>query len=231
MTNSFKALSALLSYPTRELKDAAGDIRNVLRDEGLAPAWALSRLERLLDEIESVDLMELQERYVFLFDRTRSLSLHLFEHVHGESRDRGQAMVDLRALYTEAGLEADAGELPDYLPMFLEYLSTQPPAQARALLAEPLSVIAALKERLVKRKSDYAAVFQALTAIAGDEPSLKELNELRAAPDDDANDLDALDAAWEDKPVTFGPGDAACPKAASMLDRMRADAQPTVRGS
>jgi nitrate reductase delta subunit len=231
MTNSFKAFSALLSYPTQDLKDAAGEIRKVLRREGIVPAWALSRLERLLDEIETVDLMELQERYVFLFDRTRSLSLHLFEHVHGESRDRGQAMVDLRALYAEAGLEAEAGELPDYLPMFLEYLSTQPPAQAKALLGEPLSVIAALKERLVKRKSDYAAVFQALAAIAGDEPSLKELNELRAAPDDDTNDLEALDAAWEDKPVTFGPGDAACPKASSILDRMRADPQPTQRGS
>lgn len=210
MSNSFKALSALLSYPTQELKDAAGDIGDILRGEALAPRWALSQLDRLIRELETLDLYELQERYVFLFDRTRSLSLHLFEHVHGESRDRGQAMVDLRALYEEAGLDADARELPDFLPMFLEYLSMRPTDEARALLAEPLTVIAALKERLARRKSPYAAVLRVLESIAGVDPSPRELDELRKAPDDNPDDLDALDAAWEDRPVIFGPNDAAC---------------------
>ncbi len=210
MTNSFKALSALLSYPSAALKDAAGAIREVLHAEALAPRWALDQLGNLLTEIETLDLYELQERYVFLFDRTRSLSLHLFEHVHGESRDRGQAMVDLRALYEEAGLDPDARELPDFLPMFLEYLSTRPVEEARALLAEPLTVIAALKERLARRKTPYAAVLRVIEAIAGVAPSAKELDALRKAPDDDPSDLEALDALWEDQPVTFGPGDDAC---------------------
>ena len=214
MTNSFKALSALLSYPTDDLKNAAGEIRRTLAQEGLAPAWSLDRLNRLIDEIETLDLYELQERYVFLFDRTRSLSLHLFEHVHGESRDRGQAMVDLRALYEDAGLDPDRRELPDFLPMFLEYLSTRPIDEARPLLAEPIAVIAALRERLSKRKSTYAAALRALEAIAGGEPAARALDELRKAPDDDPNDLAALDAHWEDQPVTFGPnsdlGEAAC---------------------
>lgn len=215
MTNSFKALSALLSYPTEELKGAAGRIREVLYAEALAPRWALEQLKILLTEIETLDLYELQERYVFLFDRTRSLSLHLFEHVHGESRDRGQAMVDLRALYEEAGLDADARELPDFLPMFLEYLSTRPLDEARALLAEPLTVIAALKERLARRKTPYAAALRVLEAIAGVSPLPKELDALRKAPDDDPNNLEALDALWEDQPVTFGPGDAACNSSAA----------------
>lgn len=210
MSNSFKALSALLSYPTQELKDAAGEIGGILRDEALAPGWALSQLDRLILELETLDLYELQERYVFLFDRTRSLSLHLFEHVHGESRDRGQAMVDLRALYEEAGLDPDARELPDFLPMFLEYLSTRPLEEARVLLAEPLTVIAALKERLARRKTPYAAVLRVLEAIAGGAPSPKELDALRKAPDDDPHNLEALDALWEDQPVTFGPSEAAC---------------------
>lgn len=214
MTNSFKALSALLSYPTEELKDAAGAIREVLYAEALAPRWALDQSRILLTEIETLDLYELQERYVFLFDRTRSLSLHLFEHVHGEARDRGQAMVDLRALYEEAGLDPDARELPDFLPMFLEFLSTRPVDEARALLAEPLTVIAALKERLARRKTPYAAVLRIIEAIAGVAPLAKELDALRKAPDDDPSDLEALDALWEDRPVTFGPdsdlGDAAC---------------------
>ena len=214
MTNSFKALSALLSYPTDELKDAAGAIREVLYAEALAPRWALDQSRILLTEIETLDLYELQERYVFLFDRTRSLSLHLFEHVHGEARDRGQAMVDLRALYEQSGLDPDARELPDFLPMFLEYLSTRPVDEARALLAEPLTVIAALKERLARRKTPYAAVLRIIEAIAGVAPLAKELDSLRKAPDDDPSDLEALDALWEDRPVTFGPasdlGDAAC---------------------
>jgi len=221
MANTFKALSALLSYPTAELKEAADEIREQIHAEALAPAWELLRLEPLIDDLNRLDLYELQERYVFLFDRTRSLSLHLFEHVHGESRDRGQAMVDLKTLYARGGLEIDVRELPDYLPLFLEYLSTRPTEEARGLLAEPLTVIAALKERLIKRETPYAAIFRLLEAIAGAAPAPRALDELRAAPDDDPNDLDALDAAWAEQPVTFGPGEAGCPKADQMLDRMR----------
>jgi len=210
MAKTFKALSALLSYPGADLKAGAGEIRATLRGDGLTPGWLLDRLDRLIGEIETRDLIELQERYVFLFDRTRSLSLHLFEHVHGESRDRGQAMVDLRTLYEQADLEVDMRELPDFLPMFLEYLSLIPINEARSLLAEPLAVIAALRERLSRRKSPYAAVLRTLEAIANGEPAAKDLDELRKAPDDDPDDLEALDAAWEDQPVTFGSGDAAC---------------------
>ncbi len=228
MTNKYKALSALLSYPTAELKAAASDIRAVLLDDIPGPIWALHKIDKLIDEIETLDLYELQERYVFLFDRTRSLSLHLFEHVHGESRDRGQAMVDLKTLYAEGGLEIGATELPDFLPLFLEYLSTRPDDQASTLLNEPLSVIVALKERLEKRKTPYAAVFRVLEAIAGHSPSQSELNDLRKAPDDDPNDLEALDAAWEDQPVTFGPSEEACPKVSQMLDRMNDGETPNI---
>lgn len=226
MSNTFKALSALLSYPTQEIKDAAKEIRKVIHDENLAPGWALRQTDRLIDEYEALDLYELQERYVFLFDRTRSLSLHLFEHVHGESRDRGQAMVDLKTLYERGGLEIGSNELPDYLPLFLEFLSTQTTQEAQALLKEPLSVLAALKERLAKRNTAYTAVFRVLEAIAGDAPSQQELNDLREAPDDDPNDLEALDAAWEDEPVTFGPGEGGCSKINQMLDRMSAGEAP-----
>lgn len=223
MSNTFKALSALLSYPTQALKDASGPIRFLLKEEAIAPHWTLDQLDRLIDDLKADDLYELQERYVFLFDRTRSLSLHLFEHVHGESRDRGQAMVDLQALYARSELEIDANELPDYLPLFLEFLSTRPIDEARALLAEPIAVIVALKERLAKRDSPYSAVFRMLEAIAERAPEKAGIEELRKAPDDDPNDFAALDVAWEDQPVTFGPGDAGgCPKADQILDRIRA---------
>lgn len=223
MTNAFKALSLLLSYPTAELKMAADDIRSVICEGVEGPIWALHKLDCLIEDLNSLDLYELQERYVFLFDRTRSLSLYLFEHVHGESRDRGQAMVDLKALYEQAGLEIDARELPDFLPLFLECLSLLPAAEARALLAEPVAVITALKERLTKRKSHYAPIFALLEAMAAAAPSANELAELRSAPDDDPNDFAALDAAWEDEPVIFGPDQAGCPKADEMLRRMNID--------
>ncbi len=220
MTNTYKALSALLSYPSPDLKLAVDDIYKIILDEALAPNWALQNLKPLIDSFNALDIYELQERYVFLFDRTRSLSLHLFEHVHGESRDRGQAMVDLKTLYAEGGLEPDASELPDFLPLFLEYLSTRSAKEASVLLLEPLSVIAALKERLVKRKTPYAALFGILEAMAGREPAKSELDDLRKLPDDDPNDLEALDAAWAEEPVTFGPDEDGCPKIDQMLKRM-----------
>jgi len=228
-TYTYKALSALLSYPTREMKAASEQLRDVLRSEAAIPPSALRSLERLLDDLRDMDLYDLQERYVFLFDRTRSLSLHMFEHVHGESRDRGQAMVDLKTLYEQSGLDVDAKELPDFIPMFLEFLALKDAREARALLIEPLSVLTALKERLQKRKSPYAAVFRALEAIAGSEASIRELEELRKAPDDDPNDFEALDAAWEDQPVTFGPGEAACPMAENIVRRFNDDAAATAK--
>ena len=135
-------------------------MRNVIDEENLLPADIRRQLDALIDEIATGDLYDLQERYVELFDRTRSLSLHLFEHVHGESRDRGQAMIDLKSLYEQNGLFLGAAELPDYLPAFLEFLSTRPLAEARTLLGQPAHILTALAERLHKRHSPYAAVFR-----------------------------------------------------------------------
>src|SRR5262249_57680544 len=133
MSRTFKVLSALLSYPTEELQAAVPELAAALSRESLIPAAIRRRLDVLLNEIATGDLYDLQERYVLLFDRTRSLSLHLFEHVHGESRDRGQAMIDLKALYEKAGLEIDAAELPDFVPLFLNFLSTHPPPDTYSL--------------------------------------------------------------------------------------------------
>jgi nitrate reductase delta subunit len=121
----------LLSYPTEELQSAAPELSANLAEERLLPESVLTKLRGFVDEIATTDLFDLQERYVLLFDRTRSLSLHLFEHIHGESRDRGQAMIDLSQLYERHGLMIEARELPDYLPLFLEFLSTLPLEEAR----------------------------------------------------------------------------------------------------
>lgn len=202
---TFKVISALLSYPTQELQDAADELRSVIRSDNLIPAAVRKQLDALVDDIVTGDLYDLQERYVLLFDRTRSLSLHLFEHVHGESRDRGQAMIDLNALYAKGGLEVDAPELPDFLPLFLEFLSTRPGAEACELLGQTAHILAALAERLRKRRSAYEVALRALVALAAAKPKPDDVSALLEEADPDASDLTALDAAWEDEPVTFGP--------------------------
>lgn len=206
MSRTLKALSALLTYPTAELVQAAGEISEALDKDRRLPASVRDQLHRLLNEMATGDLYDLQERYVLLFDRTRSLSLHLFEHVHGESRDRGQAMIDLKSQYEAAGLYMDVSELPDFLPLFLEYVATRPAVEASESLGQPAHIFAAMAERLRKRRSPYEAVFRALVAIAAAKPTEEEVSALLSLPDPDADDLAALDAAWEDEPVNFGPG-------------------------
>lgn len=220
---TLRALAALLSYPTAELLAASGEIRVALDREALLPAAERRALDRLIGELEAGDLYDLQERYGLLFDRTRSLSLHLFEHVHGESRDRGQAMVDLLKLYEETGYSPVASELPDFLPLFLEYASTREPKAAIELIGQPAHVVAALRERLAKRSSPYEAVMAALLALSRARLDEATLAALRAEPDPEPDDLEALDAAWVDQQVTFGPGTAAasCP-VDRMTSRLRA---------
>jgi nitrate reductase delta subunit len=206
MIKALKALSALLTYPSAELQQAAGEISEAIEAETAIPLNVRDRLHKLLTEIATDDIYDLQERYVLLFDRTRSLSLHLFEHVHGESRDRGQAMIDLKAQYEKAGLFMGAAELPDFLPLFLEFLSTLPAHEASDMLGQPAHILAAMAERLRKRGSSYEAAFRALVALAAAKPKETEVSALLALPDPDASDFAALDAAWEDEQVTFGPG-------------------------
>ncbi|PDT75852.1 nitrate reductase molybdenum cofactor assembly chaperone [Bradyrhizobium sp. C9] len=203
---TFKVLSALLSYPTEALIEAAPEFAAVLDAERLVPAACRGTVDVLIEEIAIGDLYDLQERYGLLFDRSKTLALHLFEHVHGESRDRGQAMVDLKAMYENAGLAIAANELPDYVPLFLEFLATQPFAEARELLGQTAHIFAALAERLGRRESSYKGVFDALVKIAAEAPRRDIVDELLKAPETDPMDLVALDAAWEEEEVRFGPG-------------------------
>ncbi len=219
MARSYKALALLLSYPEDAYRPLYPAAVAVLVEEGMLRG--IDKLRRLADQLGREDVLDLQARYVQLFDRSRHLSLHLYEHVHGESRDRGQAMVELNRLYAARGVFLSAHELPDHLPVFLEFLSLLEPTQAAALLGEAAHVLTALRDRLKKRQSPYAAVFSALLELADTNADPAALEALLAEPEEDPDDLAALDRAWAEEPVTFGPEQpGGCPQAREMLSRM-----------
>lgn len=206
MANALKIISTLLSYPSKELKEAALELKAAVLADGLTGDGEKALLNALIDDIASLDVYEAQERYVELFDRTRTLSLHLFEHVHGESRDRGQAMVDLKQMYQDQGFDLAVSDLPDYLPMFLEFASIQIEQEREELLGQTVHILAALRTRLEKKQSVYANAFKVLEAIIGTQADPKIVEEILSEPTDDPNDLEALDAVWEEEAVTFGGG-------------------------
>ena len=221
MDRSLKALSLVLSYPTAELQEAMPAIADVLAADPRIPPATRAALATLTFGLGRGDLYELQETYVALFDRSRSLSLNLFEHVHGESRERGGAMVSLIETYRAAGFEPATTELPDHLPVLLEFLSTRPFAEAQDTLADAAHILDALTVRLERCGSKYAAAFAALSALAGGTADRDAVAAMLMQPDDDPTDLAALDAVWAETEVTFGPDpNAGCPQVRDMLARM-----------
>jgi nitrate reductase delta subunit len=218
---TFKALSALLAYPDDNLIEMLPEIRAVIREEAKLPAEVVGGIDSLIDAMAGDDLLALQERYVALFDRVRSLSLHLFEHVHGDSRARGQAMIDLGALYSRNGFDLSVRELPDYLPVFLEYLSFLPESEARSLLDDASHIAAAIGDRLAKRNEPYAAVLGAIVRLAEHTPERSDIAQLVSTEGDESPE--ALDKSWEEEPVIFGPSAApaaGCSRVAGILDKI-----------
>lgn len=181
----YRVLSALLTYPDQALLAALPELQaNVTASqrEQLAP---------LFDMLSSADdLIDVQEQYVATFDRRPAHSLHLFEHIHGQSRDRGQAMVDLREEYLRHGLVLDTSELPDYVPLFLEFLGQIPAEKASALLGDAIHVLARIGDKLTQYGSPYAAVFTVLCELTSAVP--------QPLPDPAPEDLD-------ESMITFGP--------------------------
>jgi nitrate reductase delta subunit len=192
MQLTLRTLAALLRYPDGELRAHVGELRDALREERALVASRLIELDRLLDRLAAADPFQLEADYVDTFDRSRRTALHLFEHVHGDSRDRGPAMVDLAQTYERAGLLLAPGELPDHLAVVLEFASTQPPKQARAFVGEIAHIVRAIFSALLERKSPYASVLAAVLDLAGERAERVELPAEQA-----------LDEAWAE-PEAFG---------------------------
>ena len=191
MTHTLRACALLIGYPDASLRGMLPSIATALHDEAALSAGRLAELEALIEALQQQAPLDTEAAYVELFDRGRSTSLHLFEHVHGDSRDRGPAMIDLVQTYEKAGLFLSPGELPDYLPVVLEFASTQPPKEARAFLGEMTHILNALFTALVKRESRYASVVGALIELAGE-----RAHAVKIQPDE------ALDDSWAE-PLAF----------------------------
>jgi nitrate reductase delta subunit len=190
---TLRVLAALLSYPDADRRSHLAEMAEILhRERALAPG-RLAELDALIGKLVSDDALDVEADYVHVFDRGRATSLHLFEHVHGDSRDRGPAMIDLAQTYATAGLFLAEGELPDFLPVALEFASTQPPPEARAFLAEMAHILNAIFAALQKRRSAYASVLGALLELAGEKAQPLQLA-----------DEEPIDAAWAEPPVFDG---------------------------
>jgi nitrate reductase delta subunit len=190
---TLRVLASLLSYPDAGVRGHLPEMLEILRRENVLPAGRRAELEALIAKLRGDDPLDVEAEYVQLFDRGRGTSLHLFEHVHGDSRDRGPAMIDLAQTYEKAGLLLAPGELPDFLPAVLEFVSTQPPREAKAFLGETAHILNAIFGALRKRESAYASVLGALLELAGEKAQAV------------ATDVEeSLDETWAEPPVFDG---------------------------
>lgn len=194
---TLRALAHLLSYPGAELRAVVPELQQVLANEGAVSDQRLLGLNKLLGTLVNQDPFAVEEAYVELFDRGRSTSLHLFEHVHGDSRDRGPAMIDLIKTYEQAGLMLDpnkvGGELPDYLPVVLEFVSTLTAAQMRDFIGEIAHILNAVHTALVKRQSLYAHVVAAVLEIG-----MQDIETVAVVAEED------LDESWAEPEAFAG---------------------------
>ena len=199
----FKVISALMDYPQEGVAQHQDELKNIILAEPTLSEECKGAMTDFLQSQCALHILDWQSDYDALFERGRNLSLLLFEHVHGESRDRGQAMVDLIDQYKEAGLALDKNELPDYIPLFLEFLSTQDQAGAKAWLMDISHILAVLATRLEERDSGYASLFNALLEYSQAEVNMTEIREMVAGEEADYTN-EAIDKVWEDEAVTFG---------------------------
>jgi nitrate reductase delta subunit len=219
MSLTLRVLARLLSYPDAELRSHLDELRQALRQEAALNADRAAEVEALIDSLSTQSTLDAEADYVQLFDSGRRTSLHLFEHVHGDSRDRGPAMIDLAQTFEAAGLYLTEGEMPDHLPVVLEYASTQPPREARAFLAEMAHILNVIFSALQQRGSLYASAIGALIELAGEKAAPVQL------PDEAA-----IDDSWAE-PAAFDGCSTAGQSRPGQPQPIRIQRQSTAAGT
>ncbi|CAI0717943.1 nitrate reductase molybdenum cofactor assembly chaperone [Serratia quinivorans] len=216
---SLKVIARLLDYPEQALFDHQQALVEALEPASELDLHHSAKLILFIRRFCARPLLDVQAEYCELFDRGRATSLLLFEHVHGESRDRGQAMVDLMAQYREAGLEIDSRELPDFLPLYLEYLASSSKEQAAEGLQDIAPILALLGARLLQRESPYAVLFDLLLVLSGSDVQAQALTS-QVAKETRDDTPQALDAVWEEEQVKF-LGEEGCASAQQAAHQRR----------
>ena len=207
-----KLIGVLLDYPQDELWQHGDELLAAADDPGL-PKHRRADLARFVRGLLAAEPLVAQDEWLSTFDRGRSMSLLLFEHIHGESRDRGQAMVDLIEAYRKNGFELTAKELPDYLPLLLEYLDQRPAAESRDWLHHVSHIVGLLAARAGERKSPHAVLFEILVEYAEGKLDLGALRQ-RASEEPRDDTPEVMDRLWEEEAVRFGaeaPDDTCSP--------------------
>lgn len=200
---TIKALGALLHYPQEELIEALDVIQQLIEAEPLLCPDQIAALGRCIDGMRDQALLDLQEQYVQVFDTNPKHALHLFQHLYGDTPQRGPALADLIEMYREYGYTPTGKELPDYLPLFSEFAAQFPLPEARALLGRALPVVNLIERRLVQAGSDYAAVFNALGSLAERNEDTAAIEQLLNAQSKNGERDASIDEAWKEQPVTF----------------------------
>ncbi len=199
-----KVLAVLLSYPNINVYKNIDELTEVLKQESLLSKKKIKELLFFIEDYKNKDLLELQERFVATFDRSRIHCLNLFEHIHGESRDRGQAMVDLIDMYAKKNLFIDKKELPDYLPLFLEYLSLCDVQEAITSLGDTVDIIALIGGHLKKNKSPYQIIFFALEELSNIKANQFKVAEAIENSLKEPETLEELDELWQEQEAFSG---------------------------
>lgn len=199
MLKTYKIISLLITYPNEEIYNFLPQVNSSLKDENLLNEEVISGIAVFVDFFSQKPLTSWQEHYVQLFDYSRSVSLYLFEHVHGDSKDRGQAMVDLIDLYTENGLHINRPELPDYLPVFLEFLAMQTQSKAMDYLSEIIDIVGFIHRKLEEKNNLYKYLLAAIIQLSDRKPIEARIEKMVSEMPEIS-----IDEAYEEEPVKFG---------------------------
>lgn len=207
LSRPLQALARLLDYPDAELQANVRELAAILGERSELTIDQAAEARTFCRQLGETQLLTVQAEHVETFDRGRKVSLHVFEHVYGESRDRGPAMVELSQAFQQHGLVLETGELPDYLPVLMEFCAQLPEADARAWLVEAGHVLQIVHVRLAERNSRFAVPLRLLMYLLDIEPYPERLTDMadKEKRDDTAS---AIDRVWDEAPVTFGPSES-----------------------
>ncbi len=198
MLKTYRILSLLMTYPNAEIYSFLPQVKASVKEENLLDHEIIAGIDTFVDFFTRESVTFWQEFYVQLFDYSRSVSLYLFEHVHGDSKDRGQAMVDLIDLYKENGLQINRSELPDFLPVFLEFLALQTSVKASEYLTEIIDIVGFIHRKLEEKDNPYQYLLAAIISLSAKQPAEARIQQMAS----NMTEI-SIDEAYEEKPVTF----------------------------